>query len=161
MISYHRGKRQILKSFLRQLYPKVYSETYLAEVEDKVKSCTSALAFIRVLVRTEYPYTERMADAFNQKSKELNGASCQTPFLNLKPKTMRPLLKEVRKSIIDLIKDLLPFSTKHNPILPELQTAIDQCTTEEELTELLYSVDLNTEWEIDAFEKRYNELLRA
>jgi hypothetical protein len=55
-----------------------------------------------------------------------------------------------------------PRHKNRSRIPPELQMAINSCNTEEELTELLFSLDFTKDEAIfKAFDKRYNQLETA
>ncbi|MGN6399072.1 MAG: hypothetical protein ACTHMD_01380 [Flavisolibacter sp.] len=159
--SRHTRAQERIRSNLKLLYPRINSKEVTEMVLSKINNCTTSSELYTLLFRKNFEYDLQLQEAFSKKFIEIKGYPNALFFAPPKQSHMRQLTIEERKGFITIIKALIPGMKKKERISVELQEAIAECSTAQQLTDLLYSMEINKEAEIDAFEIRYNQLLRA
>lgn len=151
-----RWRQQLIRYFLRELYPVYYPEELIQDVLQRIRGCSTMAELNRLFVSGQFVRDERLWQAYYQQRNELVPPDKRR--WRIQKQCLWPQPSWMRELSIDCIKSLLPLEVKQQPISQELYTAIQTCGTLKELSQLAHSLTLTKLQEIDAIEQRLRAL---
>lgn len=149
-------RQQLIRYFLRELYPVFYPEHQIQAVLQRIAQCRTMADLNRLFISGDFVREERLWQAYYLKRNDL--VPPEKRRWRIQRQCLWPQPSWMRELSIDCIKSLLPLEVKQQPITQELYTAIQACGTLKELSLLAHSLTLTKLQEIDAIEQRLKEL---
>jgi hypothetical protein len=156
MYSRDKMRQQIIRYYLRELYPVFYPETHIQAVLHSIEQCTNTLELNRILLSPAFVREERLWQAYFEKRNQL--VPPEQRRWRIAEQKLWPLPGWMRELLIDCIKSFVADKEGRQPISTELYLSIQACNSLQELSALVHSLTLTRLQEIDAVEKRLWEL---
>jgi hypothetical protein len=148
-------QQEIICHYLQKLYPRTYPDEHINGVIQRLNACTTYKQLLCVLMSKDFLKDKRLYNAFNQKLQELRPGKRLLQYQDISKDAQLPGEREL---YISIIKSLLPFKTKKEAITGAFLDSLRKCTSREQLADLVHSLELTKNQELDTIEKRYQEL---